>query len=571
MTNKTPIFFLYLITAAIFAACYRPMERLEPFRWECLDPFIDTLTLSLEYNLVENASLDSMESAIGAFRAAVDIIDSNHRREGQARLHFWKARLYTRCGRLGEAARELEQAKTLNDSVKYSYLRHRINELNYILNNSTDAGYFSAILDNLDYYRHIGDRPREANIYTLIGNSVGVADNGEMSLRYYRAADSVLSILGFDKYIIFNQINEANALSLTGRIRHSDSLLAKLRSHPDVMSNTLTRELVLRNSFLLTGDVGYLFESYRDITSADYEDIRSVGGFTIRGLYEALFSDYYEKREMYDSADYYANLAIAHVDLLKACSSKSLVYRAFARASWRTGDFVAAYTALQKAVEYDSLAQDEDQPLQKIHLQNMRVLRDKEIENSSKRNRLQILYGTLILSILVLSLSVLWFLQRRNQRQRLRQMADELELEKQKRHLMAMSLRIQEKDEMFSVMRENIRKLNREGKIETHEAKSIENDICVHLAGEEERLSFERLFEQVNPHFISNLKSRFPELSENNLKLCSYILIGMNNRQIAGLLNIRAESVKQSRWRLRTKLGLETDISLEDFLRSMEN
>lgn len=571
MKNKIIAFPLFVVFAVTFWGCRRPVARLEPFRWECLDAVTDSLTLVLEYNLVENSSVDSMESAIEAFHSAIGGIDSVLSKEAQARWHFWNARFHNRRGRLAETRRELNIALELNDSSRYPYLRHRINELSYIVDNSSDAGYFSVILDNLDFYRRIGDRPREANIYTLIGNNVGVADNDEMSLRYYREADSIYSILGFDKYVTFNQINEAWILSMMGRRYEADSLFAYLRNHPDVNADKMTRELVWRNSFVHTGEVGYLHSAYGDVVGGSIVNARRDGAFSIRGLHEALFADYYQRKEMYDSADYYAGLAMRHVDLLRSYGNRSLVYRVFASRAGRSGDFATAYAALLKSAEYDSLAQEADQPLQKIHLQNMRMLRQKEVDSDRQRSRLQLLYGSIILAGLALSLTVFWLLQRRNHRQRLRQMADELELEKHKRHLMAMSLRMQEKDEMFSVMRANIKKLNREGKIEAHEAESIENDIRVHLAGEEERLSFENLFEQVNPRFMKNLKCRFPDLSENNLKLCSYILIGMNNRQIANLLNIRPESVKQSRWRLRVKFGLEADASLEDFLRSMEN
>ena len=47
------------------------------------------------------------------------------------------------------------------------------------------------------------------------------------------------------------------------------------------------------------------------------------------------------------------------------------------------------------------------------------------------------------------------------------------------------------------------------------------------------------------------------------IKLASLTLIGMSIKQIASYLNVKSESVMQARWRLRNKLSLKNDESLE--------
>ena len=91
----------------------------------------------------------------------------------------------------------------------------------------------------------------------------------------------------------------------------------------------------------------------------------------------------------------------------------------------------------------------------------------------------------------------------------------------------------------------------------------------MHLAGDEERDSFRRMFITVNPEFVQRLQQRWPDLSESYVKLATYIYLGLDNSQIARLLVIRPESVKQARWRLRKQLGLEKDESLDEVIRSL--
>lgn len=76
-------------------------------------------------------------------------------------------------------------------------------------------------------------------------------------------------------------------------------------------------------------------------------------------------------------------------------------------------------------------------------------------------------------------------------------------------------------------------------------------------------------FTQVNPHFFDNLKQKFPDLTANEIKLCAYIRIGMSSKQIAQMLNLSPESVNKNRYRLRKKLGMEKDETLDELIASL--
>ncbi len=73
-------------------------------------------------------------------------------------------------------------------------------------------------------------------------------------------------------------------------------------------------------------------------------------------------------------------------------------------------------------------------------------------------------------------------------------------------------------------------------------------------------------FDEVHNNFLSTLKSKFPQLSPTDLKLCAYLRLNLSSKEIAQLLNISLKGVEVSRYRLRKKLGLATEINLNDFL-----
>lgn len=63
-----------------------------------------------------------------------------------------------------------------------------------------------------------------------------------------------------------------------------------------------------------------------------------------------------------------------------------------------------------------------------------------------------------------------------------------------------------------------------------------------------------------------------PYLSENELRFCAIIRIGMSNKEIAKMIGIEAKTIFTIRYRIRKKIFKQeasSESSLEDFLRSI--
>lgn len=81
--------------------------------------------------------------------------------------------------------------------------------------------------------------------------------------------------------------------------------------------------------------------------------------------------------------------------------------------------------------------------------------------------------------------------------------------------------------------------------------------------------TFERWLKETDDNFISIIESKYPHLSRNDIKLMSFIKMGMDSHEIASVLNITIESLHKSRYRLRKKLNLEKQQELETFINSI--
>jgi DNA-binding CsgD family transcriptional regulator len=72
--------------------------------------------------------------------------------------------------------------------------------------------------------------------------------------------------------------------------------------------------------------------------------------------------------------------------------------------------------------------------------------------------------------------------------------------------------------------------------------------------------------------FFKRLKEKYPNLTQNDLRLSSYLRMNFTTKEIAKLLNISGRAVEISRYRLRRKLNLGHDKNLTEYLiRESEN
>ena len=80
---------------------------------------------------------------------------------------------------------------------------------------------------------------------------------------------------------------------------------------------------------------------------------------------------------------------------------------------------------------------------------------------------------------------------------------------------------------------------------------------------------FRLRFASVNNKFYKKLTTQCPNLSQRDQKICALIKLNLTSKKMAGLLGISVESVHTIRYRLKKKLNLDKDTSLEDFIASI--
>ena len=82
--------------------------------------------------------------------------------------------------------------------------------------------------------------------------------------------------------------------------------------------------------------------------------------------------------------------------------------------------------------------------------------------------------------------------------------------------------------------------------------------------------NFSKHFDKVHGDFVTGLKEKHPAITGNELKLCAYLRMNLSTKEIAQLMNISVRGVEISRYRLRKKLGISSEVNLFDYLLKLQ-
>jgi DNA-binding CsgD family transcriptional regulator len=145
----------------------------------------------------------------------------------------------------------------------------------------------------------------------------------------------------------------------------------------------------------------------------------------------------------------------------------------------------------------------------------------------------------------------------------------QLELDYKNRESAINSLIVNEKNQTLRQILSNLDELSSNKILPSKEKGLLESIIKGHLNTDNEWEYIKQHFEAVHPDFFVKLKEKAPDLTENDLHLCVYFSIGMTSKQIAQILSVLPKTVNTARYRMKKKIGLMENESLEDFLRSI--
>ena len=199
-----------------------------------------------------------------------------------------------------------------------------------------------------------------------------------------------------------------------------------------------------------------------------------------------------------------------------------------------------------------------------------RLIEAQEREKERTQNRLTLILMFVVVFILI-SLSVILFQYLRLSRIRVKQAREEkemlsAELDKRNKELTTHLMHQVRNNEFILSLSKRIKNLYAKASTEN---KKIINEIVTTIENDgsgDQWEEFEMRFQEVHTDFYRNLARKYPDLTTNELRLCAFLKLNMNTKDIAAITFQTTNSIAVARHRLRQKFDLEKEANLTSFL-----
>lgn len=546
------------VTGAV--CCQRNTRNIEPYGWEKVDSEFDSMTLAAERMIMEIDPADSLEKTADAMLRYADL--HPEKKVLRSRALYFKGQSLYNAGYTDEGDSLKRLALALTDSARYPFDAHLIR---YFLDNDyhePSVERYNHLRDETEFFLKSGDKPWTASLAMETGMflaDIGDTRHGE---EYLDIADSLLLAGGFKREYSANRINHANILKLRKDTTGAVALMKKTLADTINPVPEPARHHLLGNIYDLTADTAMLHEAYNMVTGFNNQEDFVFG-------YASELANVKIDAGDLDSARYYLNVARSLSDVSVPQEMTLSYYDALQKYYHALGSNDSAYLYLSRKHELSRQMANE---VTRSEINNITLYSkiDKlKLESEMARSRMLVTLLCVIFTLLAAAAAAGWVIARKMQRQKMKTLEATLSRERSGRKALAMETVVTEKENMLARVESEMHQMLADGEISEKAAKKIEVGLRAHGSQKDHREAFVETFENISPDFIRNLKEKFPSLTESDIRLASYISMGIENKHIAQIMSIRSESVKQARWRLRGKLGLKGGESLEDAIRAL--
>lgn len=399
-------------------------------------------------------------------------------------------------------------------------------------------------------------------------NNMGITvfnlGNPQRSLGYFEDAYR-LAIK--EKYLelLPNIVNNLAAVSTaTGENISKTSFIDLIEDHLLEANNEIKSTVYLNlGSLYLRNNNIELAENYLSIAYTNFQMNESMNPEMIHSL----GSLYYQKKE-YKKALYYFLEAMKEYP---EYTQWKLLYKDIAATYFALGDYANSnrYSELTIKRLEEINSQKIDSVLSQAQKQLEFYKKDTEIKELKYKNDVKDwekskiwMYAVLVISLLILIVLIIWIylVKERNKRK-----INELLLEQKNKRLSDLAKKIEHRNKAISEIEQKFDEYKNQQIVESQ----FKEDLVESLNLYNDTETYSLYFEDQHKGFYENLKKISPQLTNNDLRLCSLTKLRLSLKETAEILNLSTDAVKSGRYRLRKKLNLDPDINLSDYFNSL--
>jgi len=443
-------------------------------------------------------------------------------------------------------------------------------------------------------YKEINDEEGVANCLLNMGMVYAAIEDHDKALDLYDKA-----IEKFSKHNLKSRI--ATTYTKIGMVLMEKDQLYDAKEYFTNALNIHSENNFTYGSAEAHNKLGTLFLIEGELEQADYHLRKAVTMSKSINDEDGLISNLVQfgkllrLRNEYEAADIHLNLAVkkaAEKQLKRYILDAYYELRLLKKQQGKLEEsleYYDAYTALKDSI-YNT---QKSKQIATLEFSNEMAEKNKEMEflyqQREKDQLIQWIFVSTLLIIILLSVFLIRSLHLKNKNQqeliKSKDLIAKTELENQRlqhaeltqqlhfknKELTSYALNFVQKKELLEAIYEKIKSAqNESGGKQIKALNDLEKIIRQHKNVEKDWEDFKVHFEQVHTSFLKNLKSTFPELSGNDLKVAALTRLNLSTKESSGILGISPESTKTARYRLRKKLGLDQDEDLLSFFTQFE-
>ncbi len=369
----------------------------------------------------------------------------------------------------------------------------------------------------------------------------------------------------------FNQ-----SLSISANIGNKDLMatnyknIGLIKSHYDEVEEAFNYYNLSLDLFKETGNI----ENQVDIMLTIGNQYYSIGN------YKKAYQEYIKVYQIAFRSNHWTHIADAAIGISRAADQMrnyklSLKYFQIYAAY---NDSIAIRQKMDRITELQSRFKEDLQEKELLIAKNELALS----ENQNKLNTLKLnLLILCLFFILIISILILNRYRSQAKKERLIREKDtqlhtaqrelmEIDIQAKDNDLMNFALHLVQKNEMLQHLQTELKKLPYNSDEETLQRISELNAAIKHnLSLKEDYEEFKHKLDQSYNDFFIRLRTRFPNLTKNEERLCAFLRLNLSSKEIAVINNTSVKAAEMSRYRLRKKIGLEFNDLLPEYLQNI--
>lgn len=482
----------------------------------------------------------------------------------------------------GQQAKVL--AEILNDSSGLAFA-NRVIGVAHWARGSYDHG-LRFLLDGLTIYESRGDTLGMGNCLMNVGLIYADRMDYDAATKYYFEALKMFDAVNADNRAATTYTKLATIFIDEGKLGAANDFLSRANA-------THSQQKFIYGQVEVLNRYGLLHFSIENYDSAIYYFEKSISLGKQIDDFNGIAKSYTELADVYieiGNIDKAEDILLSGLEYARRTHSHKWlkdIYQGLQLTARTKGN-------LSQAIEYyDRYIQEKDSILNEQTLNNITRL-ETELATTEQKRQLEAKEQEIvileqdaeiqktrfiILIVIVIALVIVGVLITRNRQliaqrnaDKARKEADKTrqELEFKNRELVSYTVNFLQKNQLFEELTELIADLKKRSSSDVRkDLISMERTVKKHLQVDKDWEDFKLRFENLHSGFFDSLLKHQPSLTGNDLKLCALVKMNFSIKETADMMGISTESVKTARYRLKKKLNLPAETTVNDFLNTI--